>query len=316
MGRWSVVLVLALALGAAFVYWEREPGPCLCLAPPGPSERALAPPPVPLSDSDLLRQHVLASLAVFPGPGFPAGLPWGTLQQIGVHDGVPLENLLHNHPLTFLEMCLERYENEVHGYNLVMLKRERIGGKLYPPTGYEKVRASFREKPFSVLMVWLENGRQAQKVLYVEGENNDKMLVRPAGRFLSALVVTRDVNGAEAKEAGLYTVDQFGLYLAMKRSVVAMRAAQARGTLHLRYEGLVTLAEMGNRPCYKFERTPYEPPEDNGINDLVLYIDKETWLQVGSTLRDAQGELIGEYFFRDIELNPSFAPKTFERSGF
>jgi hypothetical protein len=316
MARVLLFLVAALTAGGLYVYFNQEPSPSACSScGDGPRETAITVAQPVFSESDRFRQEILSSLSFLPGAGYPAALPWVPVHQIGVRDCIPLENLLSNQPLAFLEMCLERYEREVRGYKLTMLKRERIRGRLYPPNGYEKVHAHFREQPFSVLMNWQENARHAQKVLYVQGENNGKMLVRPTGFILGNLVVSREVDGAEAKDAGHYTPNQFGLYLAMKRSVDSMRAAQARGALHVTYEGLVTVTEIGDRTCYKFVRTPYEPPEEQGVNDLTLYVDTETWLQVGSSLRDSNGELIGEYFFRDIELNPTFSGHQFQRGA-
>lgn len=315
MGRVCLLLSVLAAVGGAYLYATRTtPGPTSS-SDSSPQEIAIATGPPTLSDADRLAHEIVASLSVFPGGGYPADLPWAAVQQLGVRDALALDKLLRDQPLVFLEKCLERYERDVDGYTLTMLKRERIGGKLYPPSGYEKVHAYFREHPFSVLMNWQENARLAQKVLYVHGENNGKMLVRPTGLLLGALVVTRDVDGPDAKEAGHYTPNQFGLFLAMKRSVDSMRNAQARGTLHVKYDGIVTLHEIGDRPCYKFVRTPYEPHEEEGLNELTLYVDTETWLQVGSTLRDGKGELIGEYFFRDLELNPSFRRDQFKRGA-
>ncbi len=316
MGRWLLLVLLVVTAGAAYLYWSSTPPDESVAAPTTIQEKQVTPvQQLVLTDKERFRQEVLATLTFLPGQIYPAGLPWGPLHDIGVRGGVPLENLLHNRPLDFLEMCLERYEQEVQGYTLTFLKRERVAGKVYPPTGFEKVRVHFREHPFSVHMHWLENAKLAQTVLYVKGENNGKLLARPTGRLLGALVVSRDVDSADARESGRYTVAQFGLYQAMQRSVDAMKAAQKRGALHLSYQGVVTLAEVGERPCYKFVRTPYEPPEEDGVNELTLYIDRETWLQVGSVLKDFEGQLIGEYFFRDIELNPSFSEKQFQRGG-
>ena len=46
-----------------------------------------------------------------------------------------------------------------------------------------------------------------------------------------------------------------------------------------------------------------------------MYIDKENWLQVGNVLKGEEGRLIGEYFFRDLKLNPDFPPDTFTREA-
>jgi hypothetical protein len=317
MGRWWLLLVLIATGAGAYAYFDSQCVTCCgsrC-ASSSYEPASTEPTTLTLSDSDWVRQDLLATLAVAPGQSYPGLLQWGSLQQFGNRAGVPLENLLQNQPLAFLEMCLQRYEREVTGYTLTMLKRERVGGKLYPPEGFEKIRVHFREKPFSVHFTWLEHAKLAQKLLYVEGKNDNKMLVRPTGRFLGALVVSRAVDSADAKESGHYLINEFGVYLAMKRSVVSMRKAQARGTLHLRYDGVVTLHEIGDRPCYKFVRTPYEPPEENGVNELTLFVDQETWLQVGSIVKDSNGQLIGEYYFRDIELNPPDSDKQFQRGA-
>ena len=82
----------------------------------------------------------------------------------------------------------------------------------------------------------------------------------------------------------------------------------------MKYEGIEKVAKAGDRLCYKLVRTPDEPPEAiEGINELTIYIDRATLLQVGSIVKDAKGEFIGEYFFRDIELNPTFDNEQFTR---
>ena len=55
--------------------------------------------------------------------------------------------------------------------------------------------------------------------------------------------------------------------------------------------------------------------EEDGLNELTLYIDCENWLQVGSILRDPEGRLIAEYFFPDVEINPTFPENQFTRAA-
>lgn len=321
MGRWWCLIALVpFAIGG--VWWF-----CLPPDPTDPGNSAPEPiraevklqpkaPPV-LSGPELLRQEVLAHLAALPGQSYPAALPWPALHRLGARGAVPLENLLHARPLEFLDLCLDRYEREVRSYKLTFLKRERVAGKLYPPEGkgFEKMQVHFRDRPFSVHMAWLANAKLAQKVLYVEGENEGQMVVRPHGKLLSAFVVSREVRGPDARSSGRYTIDQFGLYLAQKRTVERMRDAERRGALHLEYQGLVKLGEIGGRPCHKFQRRPYNPPEDDNINELTVYIDAATWLQVGSVLRDPEGNLIAEYYFRDVEINPDIDEQQFTRGA-
>jgi hypothetical protein len=261
---------------------------------------------------DLGRQQLLGSLALTSQAGFPGTLPWGTLYQIGESERIPLENILAQQPLLFLQMCLERQEQEVQGYSCIFRKQERVKDKLQPP---EKIKVHFREKPFSVFFDWQEGARLAKRVLYVEGENRGQMLVRPNILLLGSLIVPKDPEGAEATQTSRYSIKQFGLKLATQRSVQSMLEAQQHGTLHIRYDGEVLVPELNNRACYKFIRTPYNPPEEEGVNELVLYIDKVHWLQVGSILKDVHGEIIAEYFFRDLEINPTFSKDQFTSKG-
>ena len=62
-------------------------------------------------------------------------------------------------------------------------------------------------------------------------------------------------------------------------------------------------------------RSHYQKKEEEGISELTVYIDKETWLQLGSIIKGEEGRLIGEYFFRDIKINPHFEPGTFTREA-
>lgn len=223
-----------------------------------------------------------------------------------------IEAVLRNDPPRFLQMCLDRYDREVHGYSCTLQKRERVSGKLLP---VEVVEAHFREKPFSVSMNWKKGAGRAQKTLYVEGENQNRMLARPAGLLSFVGVVAKDVNSPEIKAAGRYTITEFGMKLGTLRTLKPMIEARKRNALHVNYEGIFHVPETGNRRCYKLVRKPYDPPEDGGVNELTVYIDVDTWLQVGSVLKDAGGQLIAEYYFRDIRLNPSFAANQFSKAA-
>src|SRR5207245_1578533 len=126
--------------------------------------------------------------------------------------------------------------------------------------------------------------------------NKGKLLARGANLKYLAGVWQKDVDGAEAKSNGRYTIDQFGIFLGTKRTLANMRKAKERGKLHVTYEGRQKVPQLGDRVCYTFVRTPYDPPEEEGVNELTIYIDEENWLQVGSVLKDVHGHLIAEYF--------------------
>jgi hypothetical protein len=218
-------------------------------------------------------------------------------------------------PVAFLEKCLERYDREVQGYSATLRKHERVDGKLHPP---EKIKVAFREQPFSVYMEWQQGAGRAERALYVEGANQGKMLVRPAGllaRTVAGNVVTRALDSPDVKESGRFSIKEFGLKIGMQGVLGDWKAARQRGALHVEYLGIHKVPEVGDRLCYKLRRTRYDRPEYDGIVDMTIAIDRENWLQVGSVMKDQRNELIAEYFFTNVRLNPPFRPDQFERGA-
>lgn len=270
-------------------------------------KRANVAPTFTLGTDGVLPAKIAGSVA-FQGflPGPLAGHSWGHWVDIGQSGLFPLDFLLHTRPLDFLDLCVTKYDQEVKSYSLTFRKYEK--GKT---RGMEKLKVHFREQPFSVFMQWLENPGLTSKVLFVKGENDDKLLA-PVPIFGIKKFAPNDTL---AKNSSRYTIDQFGLKLATLRSIGSMRKAQAEGKLFLEYRGLVQVPELGNRLSHKFVRTPYDPPEEEGVNELTLYIDQETLLQTGSILKDAAGQVVAEYYFTDIELNPEFGPDQFREKA-
>ncbi|MSQ95103.1 MAG: DUF1571 domain-containing protein [Gemmataceae bacterium] len=266
-------------------------------------------PDVPLRPSPLTQdeQLAIACFSLMPGQSFPAVLPWRPLYDLSEQRSKKLEDLAKNKPVEFLEYCLARYEKEVHSYRVIFIKHEKVNEKMRPK---EKIRVHFSEKPFSVHFNWIEGRGKALRTLYVEGENDGNLLARPF--FDKFPIMTARPDGAEAMSTSRFPVTEFGIYKGAKSTLTAIHEAQSKKTLHLKYEGIHRLEQVGGRLCYKLVRTPYDPPEEKeSLNELTIFIDQETLMQVGSILKDTEGKLIAEYFFRDVQVNPTFDAKQF-----
>jgi hypothetical protein len=235
-------------------------------------------------------------------------------------DAAQMERLARERPTDFLRECLLRYKRDVASYRLTMYKEERIAGALEPP---EVMEVAFRKKPFSVFLKWDSGARKAERALYVEGKNDDKLLVRPttawywaaraAGRVKDGLVVV-DVDGEDARQSGRFTIKEFGMYNGLARLLADWEAADKRGALHVEHQGVQEPEESGGRRCHVLRRTRFLKPERDGVTEQTVYIDAETWLQVGS-VADGPAGLIGAYFYRDVKVNPEFPPDQFTRAG-
>jgi hypothetical protein len=264
-------------------------------------------------------------LAAAPsGPAHPARPPERPMPVIR-DDGKPLsdaeqmERLAREQPLEFIEECLRRYRRDVRAYTLTMTKEECILGQPEKP---EEMEVAFREQPYSVALRWTKGARRAERALYVAGQNDEKMLVRPtpkwhlvarlAGKLDKDGVATIDVDGDDARQSGRFTVKEFGMYQGLARLFADWKAAHDRNALHVEYQGEQVVRQAGGRACYVLRRTRFLKPERDGVTEQVLYVDKGTWLQVGSVANGQRG-LIGAYFYRDVKINPKFDPDPFQR---
>lgn len=153
----------------------------------------------------------------------------------------------------------------------------------------------------------------------------------------------RDVTYSDAKAPNIplakgqsrYCIRDGGLYRSMLRTYEAWKSRQADGKLHAEYLGKKTHEKIG-RECYVIKRTcqPAEidsfelggvastdPAEiaKQGFTEVTIYIDVERRLQIGSELfrteSDGTRVLIGTYYQRDVELNPTIPPDVFTIEG-
>ena len=217
-----------------------------------------------------------------------------------------LEYLARTDPVGFLRACLLRYRREVNGYVCTLQKQERLNGTLGP---VETITVGFREEPFSVLLIWqTPPAGMADRALYVAGQNAGKALAR--GRYLH-IVHHRDPYSSEAMSASRYALPEFGMAKGTERSIDAWEKAAANGKLHVEYVGLRPVVEVGSVPCYVLHRT-CDPPEEDGVAAVEVYVDTKNWLQVGNVLKSTSGERIAAYFFSNVSLNPTFAADQFD----
>ena len=230
-----------------------------------------------------------------------------------------MTNLARNDPFAFLNNCLKHYDQAIRGYQLTMQKQERLQGRLQ---NKEVIEVAFREKPYSVSLHWLEGARKADRVTYVAGENDGMMLAHPtgvAGKLVK--VVKRKVDSDEARESGRYTLDQFGFKNSLKRILTSMADAKKKDRLRLDFLGEAKAIESDQRVCFKLKRT-YSEPEADGTQELTIYVDRQNFLPIGIVVKGkvdpASGnrELLGEYFFRDLRLNPQISADQFKESAF
>jgi hypothetical protein len=142
-------------------------------------------------------------------------------------------------------------------------------------------------------------------------------------------------NNALAKSQSRYCIRDAGLYRSMLRTHEAWKQRKDAGELKTEYLGKKTPPQIG-RECYVIKRlcprteidsfeiggAASSDPEvvaKEGFTEVTLYIDAERWLQVGTELyRTEPGGarvLVGQYYMRDVQLNPAVPADVFTVEG-
>src|SRR5262245_28052392 len=124
--------------------------------------------------------------------------------------------------MLLIEWCQANYKAKVRAYTCTFCKQERVNGKLFNP---EKIEVHFNQEPFNVHMHFLEGDGQAQKVLYPYGKDLHRLLARPKG-LAKFITVSKDINGADAKESSRFPVSEFGMGKAMDSTLASMSRAK------------------------------------------------------------------------------------------
>lgn len=206
-------------------------------------------------------------------------------------------------PIGLLEEGLRRCGRRLGSYDGVFVLQERINGQLRDPvTSYFR----FRSHPFSVAMRRRRGKSRISRLLYVEGENNGQLVVRPSG-LLGKLApsVEVDPHGPVARKGCLRPVTDFGLENALKRILQGYRRAAGQNQLESECLGL---GELEGRLVLTLKKTG---PDGSTIVDL----DVDMLLPVRVRRYRGEDMLLACYQYKDLNFSRSFADAEFSREA-
>jgi len=214
-------------------------------------------------------------------------------------------NLAETDHIALLRMAIDRYDRTIRNYTGTFIKQERIDNRLGPR---QVIAFKFRQKPFSLFMEWKENPLGADRMLFVEGQNNDKMLVHPTGLLKWLKCIKLDPDGKQARKCTLRTCREFGFRRNMLKALKTYQSAKQNGELTMTSSGLRII---NGRRCLVLERILPERKEYSTAR-LVVRLDLEYLLPVQIECYDWEGDLIGRYSFTDLKFNTSLTDKDFD----
>ena len=202
---------------------------------------------------------------------------------------------------------MQRIEPAYQGvtdYTALFLKRERIGGTVRP---LEKIEFRF-QSPFKVYMAWQEPN-PGRTIVYVEGENNNKMQVNPGGA-LQMLRLSLDPSNYLATRNNHQTIRQAGLGNLVNLILGQYRRGTKSGQITLRSLGD---GEVDGRPAYRLSLLCHADQSAGYYAKRAdIWIDKAQHLPTRLLVYSWDNQLYAHYEYRRLKLNPGLGPEAFK----
>jgi hypothetical protein len=232
-----------------------------------------------------------------------------------------------NHPLLpvvkYAKERLADVQRRVRDYSCRLVKRESIEGQLQE---YQYVDVWVREgsrngkqvSPMSVLLEYLSPADvKGRKVLYVENQNDNKLLVRRGGKRYAYVVTSLDPRGNTARHESVVPVTE----VSFERLIRGMME-RVEKDLELDPTGANTqvqsaTAKVNQRPCQVIRIV--HPARQEGLvyHMANVYVDTELQVPVRIEAYDWPEEtgteppLLAEYTYTSLKLNQNLSDDMF-----
>ena len=199
----------------------------------------------------------------------------------------------------------------VKDYSCVLIKQERINGKLHPE---QSAQMSVFNHPFSVHLKFTSPAQvNGQEVCYASGRNNNQMRIKGNGLKGALGFITLPLNDPRVMAQSRHTVNEAGvgnlLEWLMKPTVTDGKNKSVESAK----------LEWNERKCLRFEVRSSEITELSPFSRWVVYFDEESKLPVRFEGYDKpgegnpRGELLESYSYTNLKLNVNLPDDTFKK---
>lgn len=287
--------------------------PVIQVSSPAPMADGLEPKPVAVqAQATTVAMNSADANAAAPMAAVPPPVDAATVS--GVLSGK--EAMLRN--IQLLEKGLGDFK-KVPDYLCTFTKQERISGDL---SSVQKITLKLRHEPLGIYMKW-RSGETGQQVIWVEGQNDGKMLVKAGGIKGRLGTLSLDPTSALAMSQSRHPCTMVGLKSAAEKIIHHQKIALDGGNTfncELRDD-----AEFDGRPCYRclVEYTSQQTSTEYRKSEIL--IDKQlsmpvsvmnfTWANDADPSKIDEETLIEHYMYTDIQVQQQFADLDFSRTN-
>jgi hypothetical protein len=168
----------------------------------------------------------------------------------------------------------------------------------------------WRAKPFAVYMKYTK-GDKGREVMYVEGKYDNKLLAHPGGLLGPLVQLKVAPNSEQAMKDNLRPITMAGIPNMLHTIVPQFELALSHGELKAEYLGKMDVA---GRKVFGIKRTL--PKRDcYPCHQLVVFIDCELLIPVGTDSYMWDGQLDSKYRYNDCKLNVGLSDQDFDKKN-
>jgi hypothetical protein len=198
---------------------------------------------------------------------------------------------------------------DVKDYTAVFSKRELLNGRLLSQTMDLKIR----EKPFSVYLKFVEP-HAGREVIYVDGANQNKLLVHEEGVKAIAGTVSLSPTSADAMAENKYPLTRLGMRKLLEAITTQWEEDLKHDDTKVKF---FPNAKLADAQCTAIETTHTEQKPEYKFKMTRLFLDKETKLPIRveqygwPTQADQKPPLAEEYTYSKLKVNAGLTDEDF-----
>lgn len=218
---------------------------------------------------------------------------------------------------------LDYMRKNVKDYTCLIVKRERIGTTL---NDYEYMQAKIRCNrtengrtiPLSVYMKFVKpDAVKGQECMWIQGQNNNKILAHAGGRLGFAPSVWLQPDGPIAMKGNRYPITEIGIENLIVKLIEKGERDRKLGDCEVSFQD----SKINGRACTFLEVKHPLPKPQFDFHIAQIYIDKElnvpvryaafTWPEAGTE----EPVLLEEYTYLNLKLNVGLTDDDFNQKN-
>ncbi len=213
--------------------------------------------------------------------------------------------------LRTLKATQEEIDRNVHDYSCTLVKHERVDGELGEK---QHILLKVMHEPFSVYMSFLKP-YAGREVVYVNGQNDGKMVVLEAGFKRMLGKMNLDPNGTLAMKGQKHPITDVGIRNLTAKLTKMWEAetkfAECEVTIN-------TDSKISNRPATMLQVVHPIPRQDFRFHWARLFIDNELKIPIHFDAylwpeqEVAEPPLEESYTYTNLKLNNNFTAREFD----